>query len=95
MPENPHIEGGELDNAATNIDPRVSIDIDPATQLYAQSADAVIASLQGDSLAMARVKQALPPLLAGLQAAAGVVPGAGTAISGAIGVINAIAGKIQ
>ncbi len=95
MPENPHIEGGELDAAKDGIDKQVDLTIDATTQLYAQSADAVIASLQGDSLAMARVKQALPPLLAGLQAAAGVVPGAGTAISGAIGVINAIAGKIQ
>ncbi len=91
--ENPHVEGGELDKS-TETDKDVSIEVDPATQIYADTADAVIASLQGDSLAMARIKYALPPLLAGLQAAASVVPGAGQGIGAAIGIINAIAGKM-
>ena len=90
MPE-PHIEGGELDKSAET-DKDVSISV--TAQIYADSADAFIAALQGDSLAMTRVKYALPPLLAGLQAAASVVPGGGPVIAGAIGIINAIGGKL-
>ncbi len=85
---------GELDKSKET-DKDVSIDIDPNTQIYEQSADSIIASLKGDSLTLARVKESLPALLAGLQAASTVVPGGGVAIGAAIGIINAIAGKLQ
>jgi hypothetical protein len=88
MPE-PHIEGGELD-AAKETDKDVSIDIDPTSQIYAESADAVIRALQGDSLALYQVKQGLPPLLAGLEAIAPMFP----AIAPAIAVIKAVGAKI-
>ena len=95
MPENPHIEGGELDNAATNIDPKVDITIDPSTQQYADAPEAVIAGIKaGGPLALQQAKQGLGPLLAGLQFAAGAFPGGSAGINTAIGLINAVSAKI-